>query len=67
MKLIVNTNTEEYNDNGLTISRLLEIKKIPAAACAIAVNDRLVKAPKWESTLLADGDRITIISAAYGG
>lgn len=67
MKLIVNNNIEEFGEAALTVSRLLEIKKIPVAACAVAVNDRLVKAPKWDCTTLADGDRITIISAAYGG
>lgn len=67
MKITVNNIVEEYQPMAMTVSELLDAKKLPKAGCAVAVNNRLVKALQWDSHKLADGDVITIISAAYGG
>lgn len=67
MKIKVNNVFEEYAPETMTVSELLEAKKMPKAGCAVAVNDRLVKAMSWDSHRLADGDCVTLISAAYGG
>lgn len=67
MKIKVNNVFEEYSQDYMTVSELLEAKKLPKAGCAVAVNDRLVKAMSWDSHKLSDGDNVTLISAAYGG
>ena len=38
-----------------------------AAGVAAAVNDEVVRRAAWDSTLLADGDQIEILTAVQGG
>lgn len=51
----------------MTVADLVKWKDIPTQGTAVAINDRLIKQSQWSVTDLNENDRITIISAAFGG
>lgn len=62
-------NRKEFTTDAatLTVARLLELNDMPAKGIAVAVNGRVVPKSAWESASLADGDKITVITAVCGG
>lgn len=66
--------TISYNDQNIklpdeiiTLADLAKWKKIPEQGAAIALNDKLVTKSQWSVVKLNDLDRVTVITAAYGG
>lgn len=51
----------------MTVASMLEWKGVKPNGTAVSVNDRLIRHSAWADTTLADGDRVVIISAAFGG
>ncbi len=51
----------------VTVKDLLKWRNIPLSGTAVAVNSRLVPASHHECTQLEPLDKVSIISAAYGG
>ncbi len=67
MKLIVNQKEFHTNSNELTVARLLNEIQLKTAGVAVAVNNKVVRKVAWDTTTLADGDNITVITAVCGG
>lgn len=67
MTVFINNQPEQIPDNIKTISQLADFKGLKADGTAIALNDSIVRKGEWESTRISDGDRITVITAAFGG
>lgn len=67
--MTVYLNRKEFTTeaSALTVVRLLELNDMPRKGIAVAVNGRVVPKTAWESALLADGDKITVITAVCGG
>ena len=51
----------------ITLAQLAAWKNIPDQGSAIALNDKLIKKELWSVTNFNNLDRITVITAAYGG
>ncbi len=54
-------------EDGTTISKLAEMRNLPSAGVAVAVNAQVVPRRDWAMKQLVSGDEVTIITAAYGG
>ena len=67
MSIIYNNVLTPLPEKSMTIADLALWKKIPQQGTAIAVNDKLIKRDKWQVVFLNEGDRVTVITAAYGG
>ncbi|MCM1153225.1 MAG: sulfur carrier protein ThiS [Muribaculum sp.] len=67
MKVYINNETLQLPAQILTVENLMKWKQIPEQGTAIAVNDKLVMKRNWSATLLHEDDRITVITAAFGG
>lgn len=67
MNIFYNNIPEKLPSNNMTLADLANFKKLPAQGTAIAINDKLVKRDLWKVTPLHDMDRVTVITAAYGG
>lgn len=67
MTIYLNEMPESLPSDFMTISNLLKYKAIKSEGTAVALNDKIVKKAKWDVTSLSDLDRVTIISAAFGG
>lgn len=53
--------------DGSTLRDALDAKDIKPQGIATAVNGTVIAAARRETTALADGDKIVIIKAFYGG
>ncbi len=67
MDVVINSTPESLPETVKTVEELLAFKGIPAQGTAVAINNCLVKAADRAERLLEEGDKIVIISAAYGG
>jgi sulfur carrier protein len=66
MNVKINGVATEVAD-GASVAEVAAANGVGATGSAIAVNDKLVRRTDWEQTMLADGDDVVIIKAAYGG
>lgn len=67
MNIILNNIPTPLPSGYMTIEDLVKWRNIKAAGTAIALNDKIVRKESWNLTRLSDMDRVTIISAAFGG
>lgn len=67
MKLFINSSLKNIPMEIDTIGKLLDYLNITRQGTGVGLNNTLVKASAWDLTHLKDEDRITIISATYGG
>ena len=66
MKVIINKK-EMMVEDGLTIKALLVSQQLDKPGVAVAVDNRVVGRDQWESRVLNDGERLTVIKAVCGG
>ena len=66
MKLTVNGNPRELAD-GATVVALLEELDLAGKFVAVEVNKELVPKAQHEGHILADGDRVEIVTLVGGG
>jgi sulfur carrier protein len=53
--------------DGMTVRDAVGLVTAASAGVAAAVNDEVVRRAAWDSTLLADGDQVEILTAVQGG
>ena len=66
MKVYINQNETEVPE-GITGKEWLDRQQIAAEGTAIAIDNKLVPKSEWSNRTLADGDKITLIRATFGG
>ncbi|HEY4852556.1 MAG TPA: sulfur carrier protein ThiS [Streptosporangiaceae bacterium] len=66
MNVIINGTTRQVAD-GISLRDAVGLVTAAAAGVAAAVNDEVVRRAAWDSTVLADGDQIEILTAVQGG
>ena len=66
MNVIVNGEPVELTD-GATTAAAVQMLTSAVSGIAVAVNGAVVRRGEWESTLLADGDRVEVLTAVQGG
>ncbi|MEC4018940.1 sulfur carrier protein ThiS [Streptomyces sp. H27-D2] len=52
---------------GLTLDRLVETLSSAPRGVAAALNETVVPRGRWADTVLADGDRVEVLTAVQGG
>ena len=67
MTIQLNDETIKLPSDDMTVAELLDWRNQGKGGTAVAVNDRLIRKADWSSRHLAEGDRVTVISAAFGG
>ena len=66
MKVYINQNETEVPE-GTTVKEWPDRQQIAAEGTAIAIDNKLVPKSEWSNRTLADGDKITLIRATFGG
>ena len=66
MKILINGKSEKIKD-GLTIKKLLELKKIRKEVVTIELNNEIIQKEKYAITILNDGDILEFIYYMGGG
>lgn len=67
MTILFNDENIQLPNDFMTLEDLAEWKEIPSQGSAIAINDKLVKRDQWSVTPLKDLDRVSVITASFGG
>lgn len=67
MNIILNNIPTPLPNDYMTIEDLVKWKGVKPSGTAVALNDKIVRKENWMLTRLSDLDRVTIISAAFGG
>lgn len=65
MKIYINN--EERETAAATMDSLAAELDLPGRGVAVAKGDSIVPRAEWAATGLAEGDRVTVIKAAFGG
>ena len=66
MKVYINQNETEVPED-ITVQELLDRQQTAAEGTAMAIDNKLVPKSEWSNRTLADGDKITLIRATFGG
>ena len=66
LKLVVNGQPQELH-HPATIAELLQRLNLPPRGFAVELNDQIVPKARHAEQLLADGDRLEIVSLVGGG
>lgn len=67
MIIYVNNTPREFDSAAVTVTELLDALNIKGTGVAVAVGVKIIKATDRDATIVQDGDKVTIIGAAYGG
>ncbi len=67
MKLRLNQKEILIGQHQISIAELIEMNQLPSFGIAIAVNNKVVLKADWHTTMLHDGDSVTVITAVCGG
>lgn len=67
MKIILNTREEEFDKSEMTIRELLTEKNFTFKMLVIKVNNKLVKKEAYETTIITEGDNVSVIHLISGG
>ncbi|PKP18137.1 MAG: thiamine biosynthesis protein ThiS [Bacteroidetes bacterium HGW-Bacteroidetes-21] len=67
MKIILNNNVEEFEGDKLSVSRIMEIKKFTFKMLVVKLNGAIVYKNDFDTTLVQDGDNLTILHLISGG
>lgn len=67
MQLIINGKIRSFDANSLTVAALVAQLELVGKRLAIERNAEIVPRSQFETTLLADGDKLEIVGAVGGG
>lgn len=67
MSVRIYINNEEKLTDASSIDELAVKLQLPARGVALAVNNRVIPRMNWADTAVTEGDKVTIIKAAFGG
>ncbi len=67
MKIILNNRDEYFDEEEMTFEELLNIKNFTFKMLVTKLNDRLVKKEFRDSTIIKDGDNVTVLHLVSGG
>jgi sulfur carrier protein len=68
IRITINNEPTEIAE-AITLADLLASRGIDVSrgGVAAAINDRLITRARWTETVLAEGDKVVVVNAAYGG
>lgn len=66
MTITVNGQARDVPD-GATAAEAVQLMTTAASGIAVAVNGQVVRRAAWDSTRLADGDQVEVLTAVQGG
>lgn len=67
MKVEINRQCVEVDAETASLAQLLKKENLDQQGRAVAVNNRLAPRDTWETLMLEDGMKITVIQAVCGG
>ncbi len=67
MKITLNNNPEILDYNSITVNHLLQVKNYTFKMLIIKINGTLVQKGAYETTVIHDGDEVSVLHLISGG
>lgn len=67
MEITVNRKVYTFDCSEMPLSEVLDTCNIATTGIAVAVNNKIIRRADWSTTVIADGDALTVITAVCGG
>lgn len=67
MKITLNNREEEFSQESMSVSQLLELRKLSFRMRIIKINGRLIARENYDSTMINNGDNVQVIYLMSGG
>jgi len=67
MKILLNNREEEFDNDAMTVSKMLELKKFSFRMRIIKINGELIPKDNYDSAKIKEGDNIQMIYLMSGG
>jgi thiamine biosynthesis protein ThiS len=67
MRILLNNREEEFGNETIRVSEMLEIKKFSFKMRIIKINGVLISRDKYDSTIRHDGDNVQLLYLMSGG
>ncbi len=67
MKIILNNRQEEFDKESMTIRELLDEKNFTFKMLVIKINNKLVRKEHYDTSLVRDGDDVSVLHLISGG
>ena len=67
MKIILNNREEELSRETMSVSQLLESRKLSFRMRIIKINGHLIPKERYDSTVINEGDNVQVIYLMSGG
>ena len=67
MKIVLNNRDEEFNQDTITVSEMLLLKKFSFRMRIIKVNGNLITKENYDTTVINNGDNVQMLYLMSGG
>jgi thiamine biosynthesis protein ThiS len=67
MKITLNNTPENFEQSGLTVRELLNIKRFTYKMLIVKINDQVIKKEDYEVAKISEGDNVIVLHLVSGG
>lgn len=67
MRIVLNNTVEDFEGEKLTVDQIMKIKNFTFKMLVVKLNGAVVYKDKFDSTVVIDGDDLTILHLISGG
>lgn len=67
MRIKLNNRNEEFPQSSLTITELLQVKNFTFKLLVVKINGRLVRKEEYNTSIIEDGDDVSVLHLISGG
>ena len=67
MKILLNNREEIFEEEPLSVARMIELKKFSFRMRIIKINGALIPKERYETSLIRDGDNVQMLYLMSGG
>ncbi len=67
MKILLNSREEIFEEDPLSVARMIELKKFSFRMRIIKINGALIPKDKYETSMIRDGDNVQMLYLMSGG
>jgi sulfur carrier protein len=67
MKILLNNREEEFEEESISVTRMIELKKFSFRMRIIKINGILIPKEKYNTTIIRNGDNVQMLYLMSGG
>ena len=67
MKILLNNREEEFEEDSISVARMIELKKFSFRMRIIKINGSLIPKEKYDTSIIHDGDNVQMLYLMSGG